>query len=230
MISLEKTASLVKKELEQDLFLLELLQEDLINVNALSRKLLPAIKRHNPKATPESLYVAIQRYKESCKKEKISSTIAEIISLTQLSTKNDLVHLTFQRNHHLLEAISRISPQISWANEEIFFLNQGSNEVTIIVDEKNERLFTEIKKYIVERTADVALISLLEPANHGLKALHLPGIYSYFISKLSRQGINIIELISTLSQLSFIVECKDLLQAYDELEKSIRHFRRKSHQ
>src|SRR3989344_2157196 len=228
MLDLNKTTDLVKNELENDLYLLELLEEDLINVSALSRKIFPKVKEQNNKATKEYISIAIKRYVESKQGKKTSNEVAKMIANSQLSIKNDILHLTFKRNDFMLKTISEISKKINWDNEEIFFMNQGSGEVTIIIDEKNEELLEKCKEHLIERTDNLAILSLRENREKGLeKTINTPGVYSHFINQLSRKGINILEIVSTLSQITFVLDNKDIMRAYGILENNIKYFRGK---
>jgi len=225
MINNQKTADLAKTIVENELSLLEFLKEDLINYSALSRKLLPEIREDNPKATEESVSIAIRRYVAEQKREPISKIVKAIISHSQLSTKNDVVHMTFSREQPVLQKILEVSKKINWALGETFFFNQGAGEVTIILDEKNKKLFNDCKRYLIESTANLCIISIKEDSDLD-KSIEVPGVYSYFIGQLSRRSINIIEIVSTYSQVSLILKSQDLLRAYSTLESGIRYFRK----
>lgn len=224
MLNLQNTTDLVKKELQSDLYLLEILRDDLVNVSALSRKLLPKIRAENSKATIESISIAIKRYVEQEKKSKISDKLKKIIANTQLSTKNDIIHVTFKRNQDVVNQISKISAKIKWDNEEIFFVNQGSGEITVILDKKNRQMLEECKQYITEYTKNLAILSLKE--SFQMEGRDIPGLYTYFINQISRNGINLIELVSTLSQLTFVVSENDIIKSYEVINEKIRYFRR----
>jgi len=229
MLENTKTADLVKGELENDLFLLETLKEGIINYTALARKLLSRIKKENPKTNIESISIAIKRYVIKEKKNYVSKTMKNIIADSQLSTKNDIVHMTFKRTDWISSKIGEISKRIEWDQEDIFLVNQGHGEITVIIDKKNKSLFNDCKKYLIEETNNLSLLSIKEAYSNNSenkKGIDVPGIYSYFISKLSRNSINIIEIISTLSQLTFILKNKDLLNAYKLLIESIEYFRK----
>lgn len=224
MLNLRPTTELVKKELQSDLYLLEILKDNLVNVSALSRKLLSKIKSENPKATIESISIAIKRYVEQEKKSRISEKLKKIIANTQLSTKNDIIHVTFKRNQNVVNQISKISSKIKWDNEEIFFVNQGSGEITVILDKKNKQLLEECKQYTVEYTKNLAILSLKE--SFQMEGRDIPGLYAYFINQISRNGINLIEIVSTLSQLTFVVSENDIIKAYELINAKIKYFRR----
>ncbi|MBI2655374.1 hypothetical protein HYX06_03040 [Candidatus Woesearchaeota archaeon] len=226
MLDLQNTTDLVKKELQSDLYLLEILKDDLVNVSALSRNLLPKIRAENPKATIESISIAIKRYVEREKKSRISDRLKKIIANTQLSTKNDIIHITFKRNQNVVNQISKISSKIEWDNEEIFFVNQGSGEITVIIDKKNKQLLDGCRSYLTEYTKNLAVLSLKELFQ--MEGRDIPGLYAYFISQISRNGINIIELASTLSQLTFVISENDITRAYEVINEKIKHFRREN--
>ena len=229
MLDLQKTTDLVKYELERDLYLLEVLKDGLVNVSALARKFLPIIQQENPKATIESVSIAIKRYVDSTKKQKISQAVARIIANSQLSTKNDVAHITFHRNDYVIQQINEISRNIKWDNDEIFFINQGSGEVTVILDKKNKKLLNKCNRHKIESTENLTVISVREIFKEGVeKSIDIPGIYAYFVNQLARRSINIVSVISTYSQITFAVKNKDFVKAYETLQGCIEYFRNKN--
>lgn len=228
MEDIVKTTSLVKEELQNDLYLLETLKEDMVNVSALARRMLPSIKEKNPKATVESIMMAIKRYVDAEKKEKISADVAKIIASCQLSTRNDVVHMTFERNQVVLEKIADVSRKIRWGQEEMFYINQGSGEVTVIIDDKNRHLLKDLDKFRIEVSRHLAVLSINESiSKESVKSIDTPGIYAYFINQLARRSINIVEVISTYSQITFVLENDDLMRAHDIIRRNILYFRSK---
>ncbi len=226
MLENKSTADIVKETIENDLYLLELLKEDIINHMALARKLLPSIRERNPKATIESVAISLKRFIIQEKRFSISEETKKIISDSQLSTRNDVIHFTLHRNNQVIRQLSQIAQKIKWEYEEVFLLNQGPGEVTVIIDQKNKHLLDVCKNDVIETTAKLSLLSIKESQKNTKKSIEVPGVYHHFISILSRRGINIVELISSLSQLSFVLHSKDLLKAYELLDKNIQYFRK----
>jgi len=227
MLDLTKTSDLVKKAIGHELFLLEVLKDDLVNISALSRTLLPLIQKENPKATLESVSIAIKRYVEKEKKKTVSKAVREIIANSRLSSKNDVCHITFRRNDPIVKRISEISQSINWNDEEIFFVNQGPGEITIIIDKKNEHLLKDCKRYQIEQTKNLTIISVKETIDTALhRGIDVPGVYAYFMNQLARNSINVISVISTYSQITVAVKNKEFLQAYRTLQEAIDFFRK----
>ena len=226
MLNLQKTTDLVKRQLESDLYLMELLKDDLVNVSGLARMLLPKVKRENPKATVESIAIATKRYVAEQKKERLSAAVRGIIARSQLSTKNDVVHLTFKRNTFVSKKIAEVSNKVKWEDDEIFFINQGLGEITVILDRKNVGLLDACRDYQIETTPDLTIISIKEHLEKAKsRSIDVPGIYAYFINRLARSGVNIISVVSTYTQITFAFAKEDFLKAYGMLEDSIAFFR-----
>lgn len=224
MLDFVKTADLVKEELMYELYLLETLKDDLINISALAKKLLPKIKSKNSKANIESISMAIRRFIAEEKYEKISKDVKNIISNSQILTKNDIMHMTLERNDFVALKVSEISKKIKWNQEEVFFVNQGAGEITVILDEKNKVFFDDCKKYLIESTLNLAILSIKDNTK---KSINVPGIYAYFINQLVKKSINIVEVVSTLSEITFVIKNSDLVRAYETIEKSINFYRDK---
>jgi aspartokinase len=225
MLDMTNTAGLVREALQHELYLSELLEEDLINISALSRTLLPQIKKKNPKATIESISVAIKR--ETGQGKSIAPLSARIIARSRLAMRNDIIHITFTRDEHVLQRIVDASKNVRWAHEEVFFVNQGPGEITVILDAKNKHLLDECASKRIECTDNLALISIIDTGTPGA-SLEAAGIYAHFLNLLAKHGVNIIELSSTLSQLTIIVKREELLRGYELLEQNIQYFRHRN--
>ncbi len=223
-----KTAQIVREELEKDVFLQNSLAKGFINNSALARELLPIVKKKNPKATLESVTVSISRHSSGLKLEKVEKDLMEQIANSQISLKNDIIHSTFLRNNVVFNAINEISKKIRWDLDEILFINQGGGEITVVFDKKNEVLFNRILSDAVEVREDSAILSIREPKIKNLKpSIEVPGLYAYFIGQISKNGINILDIISTRTQITFVLKESDITKAYGIINNCIKYFRKK---
>ncbi|KKW19092.1 MAG: hypothetical protein UY63_C0022G0011 [Parcubacteria group bacterium GW2011_GWA2_51_10] len=223
-----QTASLVREEIEKDIFLKNSLFKGLINNSALARLLLLTIKKRNPKATLESVTISIVRYAQDLNTNSLETSLTSHIAHSHLSMKNDIVHATFPRNASIFGVVSDISKKIRWDLDEVLFVNQGSGEITIIVDKKNFPLIEGISSEAIEIRKDTATVSISESKIKGVEeGIEIPGLYSYFINQVSQEGITLLDIVSTRSQLTLVIKEKDLTRAYDILSNCIRHYREK---
>ncbi len=214
-----QTADLVRFELENDLFMIDYLKDELINTTAYARKILPKIKSRNKKATVESISIAVKRYIDNMNKKGIDKKLKKIISSSQIVVRDNICHVALERNFQNMGKINDISKKIRWDTDEIFLVNQGAGEITVIIDEKNSRLIVGR-----ETRKNLALLTVKEN-NLEVKGIEVPGLYAYFITQLSRKAVNILEIISTNSQISFLIVEKDLSRSYEILKNAVDYCR-----
>jgi aspartokinase len=221
------TADLVREEISRDIFLENSLSLGLINNSALARLMLPNIQKTNKKATIESIMVAIARYQRDNKSNKIRKSLIEQIKNSQIATKNDIIHATFFRNKEIANSINELSRKIRWDLDEIYICQSRQREITIIFDRKNKEAFRNFLSHAVEIRENCAILSIKEGNNKEIAAsIEVSGLYAYFIGQISKQGINILDIISTRSQITLVVNEKELTRSYEAIKNCIIHHRK----
>ncbi len=201
----EVTAQLVKEYLLQNVFLRDYLKRDLINVQALARELLPMIEQRNPKATIESISVAIKRM-PSNDDAFVTKQLKNVLHHVQLNTRSDMVLFCLKKG-------SPLPKMNDFDSDDVFFMNQGSNEVTVIIDRKNSHL---ISSNVLLKQDHLALISIRDTLLKEKKNYRVtPGFVHAFLSNISREGINLNDILSSYSQVTLVVEQKYLMKVYE---------------
>lgn len=194
----KSTADLVKKHVLYNSFLIDFLKRDLINITSLARELFPEIKKENPKTSIESISIAIKRLNLE-NYNLISENLEKAIKKTQISLKDEVILFCLEKNSNI--------PNIKdFSSDELFFMNQTSNEITIIIDKKNSNL---IQKEHILKLNNLSAISLKSEYRN------VKGYVNTFLNKISNEGINIIDMISTHSQFTFITKEKDALKVFE---------------
>jgi len=221
--NLEKpTSELVKEEIRSSLYINEVLKRGMINFSALTRELLPKIKRKNKKANFASVLIAIQRYYDDNKSPSSKDVLLDLLKNSELIMKNKVCSLTLERTKPVMTLINKISQNIRWDLGDIMFFIQGSSEITVVADKKNEKLFLGLGNKIIEKKENLALLSLRETEEKNSYSKDIPGFLAILTNTLSDNGINIIDIASTYKQIIFILEEKDLIKAYGSLDKLIK--------
>jgi len=196
------TAQLVKKYILNNPFLIDFLKRDLINITSFAREILPQILKENSKATIESISIAIKRL-DLRNQNLISLDLEKVIKNTQINLRDDVVLICINDSKD-------IPNSLNFKKSDLFYVNQGSNEITIIIDKKNIDL---IKVEEIYEKNNLSAISLKGDYRN------CPGFVYTFLSKIALIGINIVDMISTHSQFTFIVEEKDSLKVYELFRK-----------
>lgn len=156
----------------------------------------------------------------------IEKNLAKVIAYSQLSMRDDIVHMTFARTDRTLSAINKITQKIPWDPDRILYVNQAGPEITLILDREARASFQDLAAQALEMREQVAVIRIREPSvEDGLPGIEVPGMFAYFINQLAGNRINILDMITTRSTLMFVVAGEDLMQAYSILSESIQSLR-----
>lgn len=220
MEDLKATSELVKEEISSSLFIKQALKKGLINYSALTRMILPKIKKRNHKANESSVLIAIQRYQDNMEKQE-NEEYSDILSKSEIIMKNKIVSLALERTKKSMRIINEVSKAIRWDLGDIMFFIQGSGEITIIVDEKNSGKFDALKSETLERKDNLAIISLRESDYLKEYSKEVVGYIALLTTNLSENGVNIFDIASTYKQVFFVVKEDDLTKAYNVFKKLI---------
>ena len=206
-------AHLVKKYIDSMPFLQEAMSREIISYGNLSDELQPSIEKEmGKKVKTSAVIMALRRYAESLKftkkKEKFDFS-SEIIMKTGLI---DIAVLKSQKLFNLLDKLYRI---VDYEKGEILNIIQGTNEVAVITNNKYEKKVIDILKdeKIINVEKNLVSISM----SYSREFIHTPGIIFAVVRKLSWENINIYEIVSTFTELTFIIHKKDLTKAYNML-------------
>ncbi len=210
MINNNSTAKYVKEEIINNPILINYLKRNLINISSLSRELLGKIKRYNSKATIESISIAIKRFQKELKNNNFENKLREVIKNIQIVLRDDLILLYLEyRNNDSKNIINYNNDNLfnlKFLPDDILLVNYGINDITLILDKKNEK---KINLKIIEKKEKLSLISLKGDYRDSI------GFVNLFLNRISMEGINIVDMISTKKQFNFIVNEKDAIKVFE---------------
>jgi hypothetical protein len=168
-------------------------------------------------------------FNQEIKKLDLNENLAQQIAFSQLLIKNDIIHITFKRSDKILNLMNDLSKRIPEDSDEIFNINQGGGEITIVCEASKESLFKHLLPEAIEIRKKTAIIRIQEAKEREIQpSIDVPGLYAFFIGLIANNNINILDLISTRTQLTVIVCEDDLMKAYLILNNSIKYFRNKN--
>lgn len=192
-----------KKIVERSRYLSEAISKGIINYSSLARYIKPELEQIlMKKISNASVIMALNRLEsEFAPKFKQSNVFRSPPEIT-VHSNLILVGLSNTDVQGLSVLISRD------ANSRSFFLkNQGIHESSFIL---SQDLFEKYKSTIESKNPliledKVSAITIYLPG----EALRTSGIYYFFLKSLAWDGISILELISTPSELSIVVTNQD---------------------
>lgn len=212
---------LVKKYVAEMPFLHECLGKRLINYGSVAELLQPKIKQELGKEVKLSaVMMALRRHSEEVIRKFESENIRKVFSHgSELNMKSGLCDITVLKSGPLLGKLKEISSFTDYERGDILNIIHGNFNVTIIVNEKLKGKITEFLKgeKITHAEDDLAQVSLKFPTDY----LYTPGILYMMAKELLWNNVNLIEIISSLTELNFMVKNKDATRAYSALESLI---------
>ena len=211
---------LVKKAVSGNSFLLEAMGKDLISYGSLAGQLKPEIEQELGKKIKDSAIVmALRRYAEELqsfdKKIKKFSFHGEIIMRTGMMDFNVI------KSRSLLNKIKNLYGLVDFERGDTLNIILGSNEVSIVANEKYREKLSDFLKgeKIINREFDLVALTII----FGNKDFFdTPGVIFTAIRRIAWEQINIYEIISTMTELTFILSKKDSIKAYNALQELVK--------
>jgi len=104
------------------------------------------------------------------------------------------------------------------------FVVQGRGEVEIILDRLNYKKISEMvsEESVVETISNLSIISVHQPNTN---LTFIPGFYGFLLNSLAMSNINVIEVMSTLTELIIVVSQEQASRSYEKLSEIIKKFR-----
>lgn len=223
----EKSASeIVREEIDCLPHIRTALEMDLLNYSAFARFLIPLIqKKYNKKVSRESIIVAATRYQKEMLKTKLSEKLKKGISECNLSMRSGIVDLTLQKAPNIQEVVNEFNKEIDWKRGEIMFIAQGRGEVEVILDRMNYNKIKELisEEMILSTIPNLSIISVHQPST---ELTFVPGFYSFLLNNLAMNNINVLEVMSTLTELIIVVSQEQGSKTFEILNEIIEKFRK----
>jgi hypothetical protein len=208
---------LVKKTVNENSFLMEAMSRELISHSSLAEQLKPSIEKELVKKVKESAIVmALRRYEEELqghdKKLKKFRFEGEII------LKTNIVDFNVVKSSSLLTKIKNLYNLVDFEKGDTLNIILGNNEVAIIINEKyNKKILNFLKgEKIISKEADLVALTISFDSK---SFFYTPGAVFAAVRKIAWEQINIYEIISTMTELTFILKKKDSMKAYDVLNR-----------
>ncbi len=175
-----------------------------MNMSSYAYRIKPKVEALTKKqVTITSLVVSLSRLRKEFKKEP---PLIQEVHIKNITTKLPLSEMVYESNPKFLEKFETLHKKIFVAREDFFIATIGTHEVDIIA---SLNLATKIMKHFEMKP---------KITNHNLAAIGIslntevfntPNVFFSLLSITARARINIEELISTSTELIFVVAEKD---------------------
>lgn len=207
---------IVEREISRMPYLQEALIRGLINYGALADELIPKIKEEMHKPIKHSaVMMALRRFSE--KNEVKNKTSFKFSPQTTITIKSGLFNVAYKKSLSINIVLKRVYELIDYSSGDVLAINLGNHEVTIVSNTKNlSKLKTIMKnEVLIHESKNVAAISL----SLTIELMDMPGFFYLITRALTWENINIREVVSTPTELTIIVDEKEVMKGYSVLRE-----------
>ena len=175
-----------------------------MNMSSYAHRIRPTVETRTKKqVTITSLVVSLSRLRKEFKKEK--PLVHEVI-IKNITTKLPLSEIVYENTNKFITELESLYKNISVSQEDFFTTTIGTSEIDIIC---SSNMANKVLKHFKIKPKYI---------NHGFAAIGVsfspevfgtPNVFFSLLSVTARARINIEELVSTPTELIFIVAEKD---------------------
>ncbi len=209
---------LVKDMVRKRPFIEEALARGIINYGSLADELKPEIEAILEKEVKHSaVMMALRRTAENIEKTKLAKV--KFDKNTDITLKSNLFEITVQKTPTIFQQLQKLYQIVDFNQGDSLTITQGQHEVTIISNKKYRKRFEKVfeKEKVVKVIENLGSLSVMIP----LDAIEQYGLFYIVTRELSWENINIIELVSTLREMTLILDQKDVTSAFDIMQRLV---------
>ena len=210
---------LVKNLVGGQPFVEEALGRGLISYGNFAEEILPKIEKElGRKVQHAAVVMALRRFSEEIAGRRNAAKIFDYSS--ELLMKTGICDFTVIKSPSLLAKLKTIHHLVDYERGDTLNVIIGNNEVSVVISEKYADKLAKFLhgEKIMNREKDLASLSIIFTKDD---FLHTPGIIFNAVSKLAWNNINIYEIVSTMTELTFILHNNGSMKAYDVLQEMV---------
>lgn len=209
---------IVKKIVGGQPFVEEALSNGIISIANLAENLLPSIEKEmGKKIRLPAVVMALRRYSEEISGHRRH---LKFDYSGELIIKTSICDFTVAKTTALMAKLKTIHSLVNLERGDTLNVIIGNNEVSMIISDKyGEKLkdFLSGEKILNKEQNLVSLTIIFKSE----KFTDTPGVIFNIIRKLAWENVNIYEIVSTMTELTFILSNKDSMKAYNVLQELV---------
>ena len=208
-------SSCVKQVINRSPFINEMLIQQVISYSNLSRFILPKVEQlYGGEVKLSAIVMAVRRYSEELVarerpkgKEKIDY---------EISMKTNIYDVNLVRSDRFVSSLSSLYDAVKPQKGDFLNVSIGSHEVSLSVSDKFAQAVEELirDEEVLHRKEDMVALTIFFADGF----LQTPGILYMATRKLAWENINLTEIVSTMNELTFVIEREDSMKAFEVLQ------------
>lgn len=207
---------IVEEEIKRKPFLQEALSRNIINYASLAEIMKPDVERIMKKEVKLSaVTMALRRLAE--KLEETFMTNLKFDKETDINLRSNIFEIIFNRTCEVEEKLKKLNLDLS--KKDMYSVVMGVEQINVVSNTKYKDLIINNfnKDDILKIYDNLGSITI----NISMNIVNQSGFFYILTRALAWEGISIVEIISTLTELTFILKDEDLMKGFDSLNKII---------
>lgn len=197
-------AATVAEYIKTKPYLSSALSEGIINLTSLARTIQKDIEERTKKPVKSgAIVMALKRISDTADFIQTKKIIKVLKNLGDITVRSSLVDYSFLISETLLSAQTNLLKTIQEQKEVFYTSSRGVSESNIIVSQNIAPLVDDLFKSetCFSKTENLSSITVKLPSEN----VTIPGIYYFIFQRLSWEGVNINEVISTSNEFTILM-------------------------
>ncbi len=206
-------SSIVEEYIKTKPFLSSALSQGIINLTSLSRLIKPEIEHQLGKEVKNGAIVMALKRLSSELEFRVTHRVLKLVrNIGEITVRSSLNDYTFKVSETLLKNQAAFMSEIEGLNTVFYTSSRGVNESNIVVSNEVAELVGKIFKHeiLLEKQENLSSITVKLPKDN----VNVPGIYYFIFQRLSWEGVNIYEVISTTNEFTILVNDEQVDKAF----------------
>lgn len=198
-------SSAVNKYIKSKPYLSSALADGIINLTSLARNIHADIESTMNKSVNQgAIIMALKRVSDDASFMLTKKIIRILKNLGDITVRSSLVDYGFLLSDSLLLTQANLLKEIEYKKDVFYTSSRGVAESNIVVSQNIVPLVDELFKNEICHTKleNLSSITIKLPSDN----VKIPGIYYFIFQRLSWEGVNITEVISTSNEFTILVD------------------------
>ena len=213
-------ASQVSEYVKTKPYLSTALSQGIINLTSLAREIQPDIENVLRKpARTGAIVMALKRISDNEEFLSTHKIVSVLRNLGDITVRSSLTDYCFKLTETLLLAQAQFLTDIKDKNDIFFTSSRGVGESNIIVSSNLAPLIEGLFKneICIDKIDNLSAITVKLPIDN----VKIPGIYYFIFQRLSWEGVNINQVISTSNEFTILID-EDYVNVAFEVIKNLK--------
>ncbi len=207
-----------EKIIKRSPFLEEALQQKIVNLSALARLIKREVEEETMKKVKEgAILMALKRLSIKIKSKYPSKAVFTISP--DMIVRSNLIEFTLANSNFHFNKHRQLLELVEMQKNYFLTVTEGVFETTIIASQElKEKIISILKREnIISSFSHLSSITIKLPE----KTATTPGVYYFILKALAWNNINIIEVVSTFTEISMILKDKEVDKAFSILKDTL---------